>query len=105
MKKKLLSILLVIICLFMTTGCFEEEQHIAQGSMWYVETEDPTDSYEANVGDMYLNATTNDLWQLNNDGWNMVGNIQGEPQEQLTPTIEISDSRYRTGRTPRTPKE
>lgn len=94
MKKKLLSILLMIICLFMTTGCLNENKHEAQGLMWYVETEDPTDSYVANVGDMYLNATTNDLWQLSDNGWKMVGNIQGETQEQLSPTIEISDDGY-----------
>ena len=89
-KRFLISLATAVLFIVLTTGCSNNKQ----GVMWHVETNDPNSSYNATIGDMYLNATTNDLFQLTDSGWNKVGNIQGHAAEIIKPTIEISEDGY-----------
>lgn len=89
-KKILISCITLILCTLSTVGCTNK----SQGTMWYVENTDPNSSYSANVGDMYLNSTTDDLFQLTESGWNKIGNIQGQAAEIIQPDVEISADGY-----------
>ena len=77
----------------MTTGCFKEETHTARGAKWYVEETAPTKNYVANIGDMYLDKETNNLYQMKEDGWLQVGNLSSK-ETPITPTVEISEDGY-----------
>lgn len=93
MKKMVLGVVMLFICLFITTGCFQEETHTARGAKWYVEEKAPTENYVANVGDMYLDKETNNLYQMKEDGWLQVGNLSSK-ESPIIPTIEISETGY-----------
>ena len=86
-KRMVLGFVILFICVFMTTGCFKEETHTARGAKWYVEETAPTNKYVANVGDMYLDKETNNLYQMKEDGWLQVGNLSSK-ETPITPTNE-----------------
>ncbi len=92
-KRMVLGFVILFICVFMTTGCFKEETHTARGAKWYVEETAPTNKYVANVGDMYLDKETNNLYQMKEDGWLQVGNLSSK-ETPITPTVEISEDGY-----------
>ena len=76
--------------LLVLTGCGSK----SQGSMWYIEISDPSSSFSGNVGDMYLNSTTEDLFQLTESGWIKVGNIKGQNIAANNLDINVSQDGY-----------
>ena len=68
-KHFLISLATAVLFIVLTTGYSNNKQ----GVMWHVETNDPNSSYNAAIGDMYLNATTNDYFN-----WQIVVGIKSE---------------------------
>ncbi len=93
-RYKLLSLMLVLI-LFCSifTGCGKSEANV-----WLADSIAPTSSTKGNDGDMYLNTSNYDLYQMKNSKWIKIGNIKGEKGDKGdkgdTPTIEISEDGY-----------
>ena len=86
MKKALLrkcSSLFVAALLFGTvafsSGCNEAQSTPA--AAWKVYATAPTASSQGNVGDMWLDTSTYDIYQLTDNGWILCGNIKGENGE------------------------
>ena len=48
-----------------------------RGSQWFVGNLPPTDTTGYNVGDMFLNSKTGNIWHLHEAGWVQEGNITG----------------------------
>jgi len=71
------SILLLVSALFVV-GCAKEGS--ANGT-WLVNDSAPTASSEGNVGDMWLDTSTYDIYQMTEDGWLLCGNIKAEDGE------------------------
>lgn len=59
------------------------------GSLWHIEDYSPEDDYDAQIGDLYLDTSTYNLYKLTIDGWDTVGNIKGD-----SPTISINGNGY-----------
>ena len=62
------------------TGCAalqEVGSKTGSSSGWIVQSYDPTLDYPGNVGDMFLNKSTYDLYTKVDIGWQYVGNIKG----------------------------
>ncbi len=50
----------------------------SDGAVWLTGTQNPTeDDVEGNVGDLYLNTTTQNLYQKGESGWALLCNIKG----------------------------
>lgn len=69
------SVLMVTSIVF-ASGC--QQINTASPSKWQVNATAPTADSKGNVGDMWLDTSTYDIYQLTKDGWLLCGNIKSE---------------------------
>ena len=66
--------LLLLGNLTLAAACNNKER----AATWLVNTSAPTTSSKGNVGDMWLDTSTYDIYQLQDDGWILCGSIKAE---------------------------
>ena len=64
------------------SGCNKNNQPPA--AAWLVNNFAPTAETKGNVGDMWLNTATCDIYQLTVDGWVLCGNTKAEEERDKT---------------------
>ncbi len=72
----LLTVTLLIANFTIVGGCKKEDQPPA--ATWQVNAFAPTAETKGNVGDMWLNTSTCDIYQLTENGWVLCGNTKAE---------------------------
>ena len=75
-KYNFLLLIVFVLILNFVTGCSGEET--SKGNEWIVNSGIPTVSEENIDGDIYLNDSTYDLYQMINGEWIKIGNIKGK---------------------------
>ena len=58
-----------------------------RGSQWFSGAGQPTTTSGYQVGDMYINVNTGNVWHLHTEGWRLEGNIKGPQGPQGLPGI------------------
>ena len=90
MKK--IKFFIISLCILFICGC-EVQTDSAVG--WIVESGEPNSLVEASQGDFYLDIETYDLYQMNEEIWEKLGNISGAKGEDGKDSkISVSDEGY-----------
>lgn len=90
MKWLVLSFLMATTSFF--SACFGYEGNTNLNDSWKIGENAPSIDTKADVGTMYLDTTTYDIYQMNQENiWVKIGNIKGEGK---TPTIVINEEGY-----------
>lgn len=76
MNKGYCKLLLLILSLLLFSGCGSNK--VESGNVWIVDSTKPTENTSAKNGDMYLDTSTYNLYQKQEDSWIKVGNIAGK---------------------------
>lgn len=91
----LLVLMLITICSVGLIITSKIEHFESKGTSWLLASGVPIDSNKGEIGDIYLDTETYNLYHKTEDGWELVGCIKGlDGKDGMTPTIEISDDGY-----------
>ncbi len=79
--KKIFSLFIAMIIAIVSFGLIGCNSENSRPATWQVNSYAPTADTKGVVGDMWLDTTTYDVYQLTNDGWIICGNIKAEDGE------------------------
>lgn len=87
-----MKFLIICLCFTLLCGC---EVKVEDSTGWIVEAGAPSSLIEGSNGDFYLDSETFNLYQMNNDRWEELGNISGAPgKDGKDSKISVSDDGY-----------